>query len=229
MNTSNTQTTKYIAYYRVSTREQGDSGLGLEAQKSYIEHFYSPANIIASYTDVASGKDVHNRPELAKAIKQANETGATLVVAKIDRLSRRTEQALEILETLNGRLASCDIPNLDKFTFTIFMAIADRERELISIRTKQALAAKKAQGARLGKAENFNNEGRAKGSDAMKAKANANGNNKIAADYIKMMVSAGLSWNLIAKKLNDQGYKTPRGKQFQAIQAQRIYNRYFDA
>lgn len=114
----------YVLYFRVSTKRQEESGLGLEAQRAYIEHFYSGRKVIGEFTDIKSGKDVENRPELGKAVALCKKEKAVLVVAKIDRLSRNTEQALSIYRELDGRLESCDIPNLDKFTLTLFMAIA---------------------------------------------------------------------------------------------------------
>ncbi len=111
----------YVIYYRVSTKRQGDSGLGLDAQRAYVDHFYQGKPIINEFTDVQSGKNVFNRPELMKALALCKEKRAVLVVAKIDRLSRNTEQALSIYRGLAGRLESCDIPNLDKFTLTLFI------------------------------------------------------------------------------------------------------------
>ncbi|GAB3719654.1 recombinase family protein [Spirosoma flavus] len=215
---------KYVLYFRVSTKKQGESGLGLEAQRSYIEHYYTGREIIAEFTDVRSGKTIHKRPELQKAIALCKKEGATLVVAKIDRLSRNTEQALSIYRDLNERLESCDIPNLDKFTLTLFMAIADRERELISIRTRQALEARRK---RLG-------EWRASGPNEKKAAASVlgvrlnkelaadNENNRRAKSVAEMMHKAGSNYSQIATHLNGSGFKTARGCEFQATQVMRL-------
>lgn len=138
----NTDAKEYVAYYRVLTKKQGDSGLGLEAQHPYIVHFYKDRTVIAEFTDVRSGKDIKNREQLQVALALCRQRRATLVVAKVDRLSRDTGQALWIYRELEERLESCDIPNLDKFTLTLFMAIADWERELTGIRTSAALAQK---------------------------------------------------------------------------------------
>ncbi|GAB3327730.1 recombinase family protein [Larkinella ripae] len=218
---------KYVVYFRVSTKKQGESGLGLEAQQSYVNHFYSKANIIAEYTDIRSGKTIHKRPELQKALKQCKAENAVLVVAKIDRLSRNTEQALSIYRDLEGRLESCDIPNLDKFTLTLFMAIADRERELIAIRTKQALEQKRL---KFG-------EWRIKGPNEKKAAAGLigaqlakeiasdNENNRRASAMVAMLRSQGKTFAAIAAELNGAGFKTSTGKQFQATQAMRLHKR----
>lgn len=134
---------KYVPYYRVSTKKQGASGLGLEAQKAFVEHYSSHGTIVAEFTEVVSGKSINKRVELERAIRFCNENGYTLIVAKADRLARNTREALEVYESLNGRFVSCDCPTTDKFTLTLLFAFAEREREMISIRTKLALTAKK--------------------------------------------------------------------------------------
>lgn len=219
---------KYVVYYRVSTKRQGDSGLGLESQKAYIEHYLSDSDVVAEFTDVKSGKSVEGRKELQKAIELCKSKGYTLAVAKIDRLSRRTEDALNIYSALDGRLFSCDIPNLDKFTLTLFMAIADRERELISLRTKQALQAKKERGETWNRngAKNLTDEVRAKAVQAIKAKAANNKNNQRAMRLVCSLRNNGMSYGKIATELNNNGFKTSRGKTFSAIQVQRLYNRF---
>ncbi|MBJ6120073.1 recombinase family protein [Pontibacter sp. BT310] len=218
---------KYVVYYRVSTKKQGESGLGLEAQRTYVEHFYSDKNIIQEYTEKVSGKDVTNRPQLLAALDLCKREQATLVVAKIDRLSRDTEQALSIYRELDGRLESCDVPNLDKFTLTLFMAIADRERELISIRTKGALVEKRKQVGEWRKASEafLTGTASAEGTKALQAKARTNGNNRRAAAMIEVYRSKGMIWMEIADKLNEAGFRASRGGKFQATQVQRLYER----
>ena len=145
---------KYVAYYRVSTSKQGESGLGLAAQQAIVNQYINKEDIIASFTDIKSGKTLE-REGLEEAIQLAIKEKATLVVAKHDRLSRNVVDALTTLERLvqNGASLVClDLPsNTDKFTLTIMFAVAERERELISIRTKNALAEKKKRGERLGR------------------------------------------------------------------------------
>ena len=218
---------KYVIYYRVSTKKQGESGLGLDAQKAYVNHFIDSKDIIKEYKEVATAKymDCKNRPQLCQALDYCNANGYTLVVAKIDRLSRKTEHALSIFNSLDGRLISCDIPNLDKFTLTLFMAIADRERELISIRTKQALAEKKKQGIKLGKPENFTNAGRKKGRLAHSEKARTNKANIQAAELSRLYKTNGHTLQQIANKLNEQGYRTSRGKEFKPTTIKRLLER----
>ena len=217
---------KKVAYYRVSTKGQGKSGLGLESQRAIINHFVGQGDIIAEYTDVMSGgKNVDDRAQLKAAIKLCQSEGHTLVVAKIDRLSRVTEDALSIYSALDQRLISCDIPNLDKFTLTLFMAIADRERELIQVRTKAALAAKKARGHILGKPENFSQSGRKRGGQIRKAKAAQNKANRRATSLATALRKAGKSYRAIAAELNGNGYETATGKQFAATTVKRLIDR----
>ncbi|RYC66573.1 recombinase family protein [Spirosoma sordidisoli] len=211
----------------MSTKRQGDSGLGLDAQRAYIEHYYSDKPILAEFTDVQSGKDVFNRPELMKALALCQEQQAILVVAKIDRLSRNTEQALAIYRELAGRLESCDIPNLDKFTLTLFMAIADRERELISIRTTGALVQKVKRSGQWRKGSQAFTTGRAArlGHATIKAQAAQNGQSRPASAMINQLRQQHYSWSAIARHLNAGGFKTPKGGHYQAVQVQRLYQR----
>ncbi|RDV10698.1 resolvase [Pontibacter diazotrophicus] len=233
---------QYVVYYRVSTKKQGESGLGLEAQRTYVRHFYSGRNIIGEYTEKVSGKDIANRPRLLEALELCRRRQATLVVAKIDRLSRNTEQALSIYRELEGRLESCDIPNLDKFTLTLFMAIADRERELIGLRTKAALDEKIKQTGEWRKPSEAFRTGAAsaEGTRVLQHNARVNENNKRAAALIQFLRSTKVDvtgsegevtgktempWKEIARKLNEAGFRASRGGPFQATQVQRIHQR----
>lgn len=133
---------KQVIYYRRISKASNESGLGLESQLQILNHFYSECELVGEYIEMVGGGDIDNRPELKKAIQLSKETGAVLCIAKCDRLARNTEQALQIYRELEGNLESCDIPNLDEFTLTLFQAIATREKQLIQIRTKNALKIK---------------------------------------------------------------------------------------
>lgn len=139
---------KFISWRRVSTKKQGRSGLGLDAQQSLIDYFVERENgvLIADYVEVYTGTHLEGCVELQKAIDHCKESGAILVIAKSDRF-RNTAEALQIYERLgDGNIYFCDLPHTDKFTLTLFFALAEREALITSIRTKQALAAKKARG-----------------------------------------------------------------------------------
>ena len=143
---------KYISWRRVSTFKQGKSGLGLEAQKEIIRYFVERdgGELIADYSECYTGKELSGCKELRKAMKYAKETGAILVIAKSDRF-RNCQEALGILDEMGeGNIEFCDLPHSDRFTLTLFWALAEREALITSIRTKQALAAKKARGEKLG-------------------------------------------------------------------------------
>lgn len=217
--------TKYVIYYRVSTKKQGESGLGLKAQQAYLYHFIKKEAVVQEFTEVQSGGDFETRLVLQQALDLCLEGGYTLAIAKIDRLSRKTEDALHIYNLLDGRLFSCDIPNLDKFTLTLFMAIADRERELISIRTKQALDAKREE---IGEWRNstFSDAAREKGQARILQKARINPNNRRATELIVLYKDKGLTLEVIAEKLNQNGFKTAQGKLFHRTTVQRLWKRY---
>lgn len=144
--------TEVVAYYRVSTQRQGRSGLGLEAQEAAVREFASSegAPIIASYTEIESGRNP-DRPELRKAIGHALRSGSTLVVAKLDRLSRNLAFLAALMES-RVEFAACDNANANKLTLHVLAAVAQDEAERISTRTRDALRAAKARGTKLGSA-----------------------------------------------------------------------------
>lgn len=141
---------KTVHYYRVSTATQGRSGLGLDAQRAAVETFCASrgCEVLAEFTEVESGKR-NDRPELAKAIHRAKVTGGTLVIAKLDRLSRNAAFLLQLQES-GVRFIAADMPEACNLTVGILALVAQQEREAISARTKAALAAAKARGQRLG-------------------------------------------------------------------------------
>ena len=187
--------------------------------------------VVKEFTEVASAKyvDCRKRPLLCEAVGMCEKSGFTLVVAKVDRLSRTTEHALEIFSKLEGRLISCDIPNLDKFTLTLYMAIADREREMISIRTKQALKAKKARNGHIKAIENEKGAENLRKTNAQKKAVEANienaknnENNQRAADYAKMLREKGMTLEAIAEHLNNRKFVTSNKKQFHKTTVSRL-------
>ena len=141
---------KFVAYYRVSTDKQGRSGLGLEAQLATVENYAarSGGDIIASFQEVESGKR-SDRPELLKALALCRQKKATLIIAKLDRLSRNVAFIANLMES-RVEFVACDMPEANKLTLHIMAAMAQHEREATSQRTKEALQAAKARGQRLG-------------------------------------------------------------------------------
>ena len=140
----------FIAYYRVSTARQGRSGLGLDAQRKAVADFLDGGSwqLLAEFVEVESGKsDI--RPELEQALAMCDLSGATLVVAKLDRLSRNLAFLARLQES-GARFVAADMPEANELTIHIMAAVAQAERKAISARTREALAAAKARGVRLG-------------------------------------------------------------------------------
>ncbi|WP_339875253.1 recombinase family protein [Olleya marilimosa] len=214
---------KYIAYYRVSTNEQGKSGLGLESQKESVRKYITNTNgeLLNEFTDVASGK-IDNRENLNEAIKAAVKHSAILIVKKLDRLSRGGFKIAVKLDELGIKYIESDSPNDNELLKNIKLAIAKDERDKISERTKAALKVLKDKGVKLGKIENLTNEGRKRGGEAMKLKAQLNMNNKRAKMLSITLKSNGYTLQRIADELNSNGFKTARGKQFTPIQVSRL-------
>jgi len=222
--TISTDPSRYVAYYRVSTRSQGESGLGLEAQRSAVAGFVR-GPIVAEFTEVESGKK-NQRVQLASAIDRAKREGAVLVIAKLDRLSRNASFIFTLRDS--GVNFQCvDMPDANTLTIGIFATLAQHERELISSRTKAALQAKIAQGATLGKPENLTSSAQAKGVAGNVARASANENNRRALSMTEMMHRAGKNLTEIAAQLNNSGFRTSRGCSFQATQVMRLIKRRF--
>jgi DNA invertase Pin-like site-specific DNA recombinase len=213
----------YVCYYRVSTAKQGQSGLGLQAQKTAVSQFVKDRAVIGEFVEVESGKN-NQRPQLAAAIAFAKAHQATLVIAKLDRLSRNAGFIFALRDS-GVDFICADMPDANTLTVGIFAVLAQHERELISSRTKAALAAKKQQGYTLGKPENLTPQAALKGRMAYQKITAENENNQRAKAMIVYMRDSGMRWTAIADKLNQTGFKTSRGKHFRAEQVKRLYFR----
>src|SRR3954466_14112607 len=139
----------FVAYYRVSTDRQGQSGLGLDAQRAAVAGFFGARELIAEFTEVESGKRA-DRPQLAAALDLCRRRRAMLVIAKLDRLARNVAFIASLMEA-GVEFTAVDMPSANKLTLHILAAVAEHEREMISARTRAALAAAKARGVRLGR------------------------------------------------------------------------------
>lgn len=214
---------RYVAYFRVSTNKQGESGLGLESQRGAVSDYAARTGgeLLASFTEVESGtKD--DRPELLKALRKCRLTGATLLIAKLDRLSRNRRFLLELADSKLDFVA-VDMPEANSFTVGILACMADYERQLISERTRAALAAAKARGTILGNP----NLAAVRTGDTSAARAAWVANAKSRQSEVRevcleMIAEHGeMSTRKLADKLNSAGYKTKTGKQFSATQVWR--------
>jgi len=215
-----------VAYYRVSTKRQGQSGLGLDAQRSSVLSFAKITPIIKEFKDIESGKN-DNRPELMKAIQYAKDNKAKLVIAKLDRLSRNLTFISQLIDT-KVSFTCADMPDANEFTIHIFAALAQQERKMISERTKAALDERKkdiGEWRRSGQVFLNNPDTLQRAIQTNKTKALDNERNKRATAMIKMLRAGKKSYQDIAKTLNDNGFRTSTGKEFQATQVMRLYQR----
>lgn len=217
----------YVSYIRVSTKGQERSGLSFDAQKAIIEHYaeIEKAEIVKEFIETESGKTIENRPILKEAIQYAQDYKCVLVVAKLDRLSRDVEHIFKIQKQLGSFFKSCDLPTTDALTLSIHAGIAQRERELISIRTRQALEAKKRKGEKLGTINNLTIAGRKAGGIINKINATNNKNNKRAKAIILEYKAKGMSLKSIIDSLNNNGFYTATGKKFHKTTVSRIFKK----
>jgi DNA invertase Pin-like site-specific DNA recombinase len=204
---------RFVAYYRVSTKQQGLSGLGLEAQEAAVQRHLRPGDeILAAFTDIESGTRKGNRrPELAKALAACRRERATLLIAKLDRLARNVHFVTGLMEA-GVDFVAADLPQANKLTIQILAAVAEAEAEAISARTRAALAAAKARGTRLGAVSNLTDEHRRAGAAAVRRRA---------VEYyarVGLVAAAmrrqGHSNAAIARRLNELGEVTAAGRPF---------------
>ncbi len=218
--------TKFIAYFRVSTTKQGNSGLGIEAQEASVKQYCSSNNIAltASYTEVETGKkdSLENRPVLQKVLGHCKRIGATLIIAKLDRLSRSV-RVTSLLHSSNIEFIACDFPSANRFTIQILAAVAENEARMISDRTKAALGALKARGVKLGShrpecAGGLTLDGRQRGgakSALDKQRQKVEAYSEIIGEVFALRKS-GMYLRDIAKILNDRGETTRTGCRFKS-------------
>lgn len=224
--------TSYVEYYRVSTDKQGRSGLGLEAQKEAVRRFLREGDTTVEppFVEVESGKKTdQDRPQLRAAMDVCRRTGATLLIAKLDRLARDVAFIATLMKS-DVRFVACDMPDADPFRLHIEAAIAEEEARKISQRTKAALAAAKARGVKLGgyRGHDLSQEQRERGRE-QSAKARTASADRRAAD-LRGMVDAlraeGItSFGGIAQALNERGIPTPRGGAWHPTSVKRALER----
>ncbi|KAA0909575.1 resolvase [Aquicoccus porphyridii] len=220
---------KLVAYERVSTARQGRSGLGLEAQRKAINEFAASKNarVLGRFTEIESGGKA-DRPELEKALDLARLTGATLVIAKLDRLSRNAA----FLLTLQGsgvRFVACDMPEANDLTVGIMALVAQQEREAISRRTKEALAAAKARGVKLGNpngAAALRRAGRGGAPLRAVVRRNADAHAEALAPVLDAIRREGHgTLRAIAAELNARGMMTRRGGRWHVSSVRNLLRR----
>jgi len=232
---------KYVAYYRVSTKKQGTSGLGLEAQQKAVRALAerNGATIIAESVEVETGKSA-KRPKLLEAIRHARLTNSTLVVAKVDRLARNAHFTRTLKES-KQKFICCDNPDANDLTIDLLAVIAEHEARAIATRTKEALAVAKEHGTLLGSARPGHWDGREHLRGFKKAQplgSAANSQNakawyqEVLVPEIKRRRELGESLTTITAWLNEQGFKTrptrrcPEGTAFTPKTVWRVIERY---
>jgi DNA invertase Pin-like site-specific DNA recombinase len=218
---------RYIAYYRVSTAQQGKSGLGLDAQlqavQSYLGSDY-PDSIIAEYQEIESGKNA-SRPQLNAALTHCKLANATLLIAKLDRLSRSIGFIAKLQDS-GTKFLCADMPEANETMINFMSVMAQAERKLISERTKAALEQAKKRGVKLGNP----NLARVRNTDTSAAReAHINQAQSRNRDLLKVILSikqenASHGLQALANELNSRGFLTARGKPFHKTSVSRILN-----
>lgn len=218
---------KFIAYYRVSTARQGASGLGLEAQQEAVRSYLNGGSwqLVAEVTEIESGKR-NDRPKLAEALRLCKLHGATLIIAKLDRLARNVAFISNLMES-GVDFTAVDFPKANRLTVHILAAVAEHEREMISARTKSALQAAKARGQRLGGDRGNFAQVKALGPAVSVAARGAKADERasLVAPIVKELQTAGASLRTIAAELTARGIPTPRGGDWSAVQVKRVIER----
>ena len=219
--------TDYVAYLRVSTQRQGASGLGLQAQQEIIKNHLKGKEPIAEFIEVESGRKTQ-RPKLHEALELCKKKKATLIVAKMDRLSRNVTFTSQLLDS-GIEIVFCDFPKANRLVLTIIAAISEYEAGLIRQRTRAALQVKKEQGHKLGKPENLMGNletAITRSRQTNQEKALDNPNNKRAVAMLKILIRETGNLSEMARTLNKEGFQTSRGSKFTAKQVSILINRY---
>lgn len=217
--------THFISYLRVSTKRQN---LGLDAQRTMIQNYISAngGEVISEYQEKESGKN-DNRPQLAAALAECRRTGATLLIAKLDRLSRKVSFVFALRDA-GVKFVACDLLEFNTLSLAIFCGLAQRERELISERTKAALASryeKESWSVSHTNTHRFDNECRQKSLDVRRESAKANEYNIRAFAAIKLALGS-MGLNALADYLNKHNFTTSRGGQWRGSQVKRLLELY---
>jgi DNA invertase Pin-like site-specific DNA recombinase len=198
---------EFVAYYRVSTDRQGESGLGLEAQRNAVAGFIRGTSLLSEFQEIESGKNHTNRPQLTAALAMCRTSRATLVIAKLDRLARDVHFISGLMRA-GVDFVAVDMPQANKLTVHILAAVAEHEREAISQRTKAALQVAKARGTQLGNP---------RWQDSIERARAARNPVSVPPAIIAAIVerrAQGLPLRQIAAQLNDMGVRTPRGNRW---------------
>ena len=208
----------FVAYYRVSTDRQGASGLGLDAQRQAVAgQVNGTGQLVAEFTEIESGRRHTNRPQLLAALDECRRRHAVLLIARLDRLARNVAFIANLMESRADFIA-CDMPTANRLTIHILAAVAEHEREMISQRTKAALAEAKRRGTRLGNPR----------IEAARALAlAAHHAQRPAPEVVALMIEwrgQGKALRAIAHDLNRLNIRSPRGRDWYASSVRNLLN-----
>lgn len=216
---------KYVCYYRVSTKNQGRSGLGLGDQVSIVSRFLTEEDeIIAEFTEIESGRK-SDRPKLREAIAACQKNEAKLLIAKLDRLSRNVGFVMTLKDS-GVNFVACDLPDANTLSVGMMVTFAQYEAERTSERTIAALAQKKLQGFKLGNPQNLTLDAIRIGQAMRSQNAVTNKANVQATELALLYRSQHFTYAQIAEKLNENHYMTRRNKQFDGKAIYRLIKRY---
>lgn len=218
---------KYISYYRTSTIKQN---LGIEAQRTTVMNYIksSGGELVGEISEQESGKN-DKREGLEQAIRLCEKHNCTLIIAKLDRLSRSISFLFQLRDRVaknNIEIKALDMPSFNTMSLGIYATLAQAERENISSRTRLALAEKKRLGIRLGNPQNLTLQAQQKGVESIKLKARNNDQNRQAQAIIVNCIGQGMNYSKIAVYLNELNYKTSKNKLFQPTTVMRLHKRH---
>jgi len=217
---------KYVSYLRVSTKRQS---LGLDAQREMIKNFVATngGDVVSEYMERESGK-LDNRPQLTAALAECKRTGATLLIAKLDRLSRKVSFVFALRDA-GVKFVASDLPEFTPLTLAIFIGLAQQERELISSRTSAALRVryqKESWAVSHSNAHKFDDDCRKKSLDTRRGASKNSPENKRAFAAIRLGLNSGIGYNALAQYLNENGFTTAKGGLWRGNQVKRLIELY---
>lgn len=213
-----------IVYLRIDPEGKPKKGLSLETQKLYIEHFFDKRWFITEFVEIATNDYINQgvRPILHKAVEHCLRNQHYLIIASLDSISKTDSEIFRLFRRLEGRLLSCDIPQLNEDSLKLFLKFRNRKSELISLHTKNGLSKKREKGLTIGNSANFTAEGRKKGSQANRKKSQTSLYKLELKEICLKYKNNNYSLRDIASILNTKGYRTTRDKEFKPNTVKRL-------